>query len=105
MRLDKHRHSNDNGTARSTQLLEESWSQKGLACQCAAFQISMISDFRGLRRPCSMQSLPLDGVGDGVHRLVLPHHPLVQRLGQVQQLLPLRRQQLGHLHTCTEIRF
>mmetsp|Transcript_30558 Transcript_30558/g.85596 ORF Transcript_30558/g.85596 Transcript_30558/m.85596 type:complete len:232 (+) Transcript_30558:807-1502(+) len=38
----------------------------------------------------------LHGVRDGVHGLLLPDHPLVQLVGQVQQLLALRLGQLLH---------
>lgn len=39
--------------------------------------------------------MPLQCIGNSVDGDVLPHHPLVQRLGQRQQLGALGRQQLG----------
>lgn len=60
-------------------------------CACA------LNDFSARNTCVESMSSPLNGVGHGVHCLVLPHHALVQRIRQVEQLLALRRQQLCHL--------
>jgi hypothetical protein len=43
----------------------------------------------------------LDGVCDCLDCIILPHHPLVQLIRKVEQLLLLTGHQLGHGDACT----
>ena len=54
----------------------------------------------GLSGSCDARPASQDGLAHQADRLVLAHHPLVEDVFQVQQLLPLTLHELCHRDAC-----